>query len=150
MKKDVKETNKDNKKLIGFIIAGVIVVAIIIVGVLFFLNKKDNQKELETSLTEMGREFYEDFYYEQVGSSADERTNLLSKFTDIGIKVDLDNLGRYKNGEFKEKISEFKNNKTDEKCNKTNTKVVIYPKSPYGKTDYTIKTELECGFETDK
>ena len=96
----------------------------------------------------MGREFYEDFYYEQVGTSSDERTNLLSKFTDIGIKVDLDNLGRYKNGEFKEKISEFKNTKTDEKCNKTNTKVIIYPKSPYGKTDYTIKAELDCGFNS--
>ena len=113
------------------------------------MNKnQSNEKKLDTSLVEMGREFYEDFYYEQVGTSSDERTNLLSKFTDIGIKVDLDNLGRYKNGEFKEKISEFKNTKTDEKCNKTNTKVIIYPKSPYGKTDYTIKAELDCGFNS--
>ena len=136
-----KQTSKKlNKKVV------IAIAAIVVIGtatVLFFMNKK-----LDTSLVEMGREFYEDFYYEQVGTSSDERTNLLSKFTDIGIKVDLDNLGRYKNGEFKEKISEFKNTKTDEKCNKTNTKVIIYPKSPYGKTDYTIKAELDCGFNS--
>ena len=96
-------------------------------------------------VVEMGRSFYENFYYEQVGSSADERSTLLSKFTDIGIKVDLDNLSRYNNGEFKDEISKFKNKNED--CNKTNTKVVIYPKSPYGKTDYTVSTELDCGFE---
>lgn len=142
-----KQTSKKlNKKVV------IAIAAIVVIGtatVLFFMNKnQSNEKKLDTSLVEMGREFYEDFYYEQVGTSSDERTNLLSKFTDIGIKVDLDNLGRYKNGEFKEKISEFKNAKTDEKCNKTNTKVIIYPKSPYGKTDYTIKAELDCGFNS--
>ena len=119
-----KQTSKKlNKKVV------IAIAAIVVIGtatVLFFMNKnQSNEKKLDTSLVEMGREFYEDFYYEQVGTSSDERTNLLSKFTDIGIKVDLDNLGRYKNGEFKEKISEFKNTKTDEKCNKTNTKVII-------------------------
>lgn len=76
-----------------------------------------------------------------------KRASLLSKFSTIGIKVDLENLGRYNNGEFKDKISKFKNSDTDEKCNSTNTMVYIYPKSPYGKTDYTVKAELDCGFE---
>lgn len=143
-----KQTSKKLNEKVVIAIAAIVVICLGAATVLFFMNKnQSNEKKLDASLVEMGREFYEDFYYEQVGTSSDERTNLLSKFTDIGIKVDLDNLGRYKNGEFKEKISEFKNTKTDEKCNKTNTKVIIYPKSPYGKTDYTIKAELDCGFD---
>lgn len=143
-----KMEEKSNKNIM--IIGGVIVVFLIIVLAILFIKPKSNQKELEKSLTEMGREFYENFYYGQIGSSADERTSLLSKFTTVGIKVDLDNLGRYNNGEFKDKISEFVNKKTKEKCSKTNTKVIVYPKSPYGKTDYTIETELDCGFKTEK
>lgn len=138
-----------NKSLI-IIIVSVVVVAIIAVIAMLFIDKKDNKKELEKSLTEMGRDFYENFYYDQVGSSADERTSLLSKFTTVGIKVDLDNLGRYNNGELKDQISKFQNKKNKEKCSKTNTRVIIYPKSPYGKTDYTVEIELDCGFEKEK
>lgn len=142
----MEKVRKLNKKAIIALCACVVAVVLIIVLV-FALNKPSNKKKLENSLTEMGRSFYENFYYEQVGTSADERSTLLSKFTDIGIKVDLDNLNRYNDGEFKEEIKKFKNNKKNEDCNKTNTKVIIYPKSPYGKTDYTVKAELDCGFE---
>lgn len=141
--------NKNKKKSSNknVIIIVVIVVLAIIVGVVLGLGRKSNEKELDSSLKEMGKSFYENFYYEQVGSSADERSSLLSKFTTVGIKIDLDNLGRYNDGEFKDEIEKFKNSKTNDKCNKTNTKVIIYPKSPYGKTDYTVKAELDCGFE---
>jgi len=147
------KTKKDEKKqktkvIIPVVIIGVLILVAVIA--MFILNKGDNKKDLEKSLTEMGRDFYENFYYDQIGSSADERTSLLSNFTTVGIKVDLDSLGRYKNGEYKEEISKFVNKKTKDKCNKTNTKVILYPKSPYGKTDYTVETELDCGFEKDK
>ncbi len=138
-----------DKKVNKNIIIAVVVIVVAIVAALIYMNvsKNNNKKVLETSLTEMGKNFYENFYYEQIGSSSDERSSLLSKFSTIGIKIDLDNLGRYNNGEFKDEISKFQNSKTKEKCNKTNTKVTIYPKSPYGKTDYTIKTKLDCGFD---
>lgn len=141
----MKEKKKFNKK----VIIGIVVLLLVAAGVVLFLvrNSSDNREQLETSLTEMGKSFYENFYYEQIGSSADERASLLSKFTTVGIKVDLDNLGRYNNGEFKAEIKEFKNSKTDEECSKTGTKVIIYPKSPYGKTDYNIEVNLDCGFE---
>lgn len=145
----INKKNDNNGKIKFIIIAVVVVLAAVIVGILVSRGGS-NEKTLDASLKEMGKNFYENFYYEQVGSSADERTSLLSKFTTVGIKVDLDNLGRYNDGEFKEEISKFKNNKTNDKCNKTNTRVVIYPKSPYGKTDYTIKTELDCGFNDKK
>lgn len=147
------KTKKDEKKqktkvIIPVVIIGVLILVAVIA--MFILNKGDNKKELEKSLTEMGRDFYENFYYDQIGASSDERTSLLSNFTTVGIKVDLDSLGRYNNGEYKEEISKFVNKKTKDKCNKTNTKVILYPKSPYGKTDYTVETELDCGFEKDK
>lgn len=149
-KKENKDTSKNIKFNKNIIIIALVVIVAVITGLFLGMGKKDNKKDLEKSLQEMGRTFYENFYYEQVGSSADERTSLLSKFTTVGIKIDLDNLGRYNDNEFKDEISKFKNTKTDKKCNKTNTKVIIYPKSPYGKTDYTIKTELDCGFDDKK
>ena len=144
--KDIK-SGKNNKNVI---IVAVIVVVAIVVGIILGLGKRSNEKELETSLKEMGKSFYENFYYEQVGSSSEERSSLLSKFSTIGIKIDLDNLSRYNDGEFKKEINKFVNSKTGEKCNKTKTKVTIYPKSPYGKTDYTVEADLDCGFSKKK
>lgn len=110
----VGKEKKSNKNIIIALVGAIIIVALAVVLGMLFMNKNNNQKELEKSLEEMGRDFYENFYYDQIGGSADERTSLLSKFTTVGIKIDLDNLGRYNNGEYKEKISEFKNKKTKE------------------------------------
>ena len=148
MKIEKQEKRKLNKKTLAIVVAVLIVVILVILLVVF--GKKSNEKELESSLNKMGSSFYENFYYEQIGSSADDRTSLLSKFSTIGIKIDLENLGRYNDGEFKKDIKEFKNSLTGEKCNQTKTKVIIYPKSPYGKTDYKIETELSCGFKEKK
>lgn len=148
MKIEKQEKRKLNKKTLAIVAAILIVVILVVLLVVF--GKKSNEKELESSLNKMGASFYENFYYEQIGSSADDRTSLLSKFSTIGIKIDLENLGRYNDGEFKKDIKEFKNSLTGEKCNQTKTKVIIYPKSPYGKTDYKIETELSCGFKDKK
>lgn len=148
MKIEKQEKRKLNKKTLAIVVA--VLIFIILVVLLVVFGKKSNEKELESSLNKMGSSFYENFYYEQIGSSADDRTSLLSKFSTIGIKIDLENLGRYNDGEFKKDIKEFKNSLTGEKCNQTKTKVIIYPKSPYGKTDYKIETELSCGFKDKK
>ena len=140
-----KKEKQENKKI--KILVSLIIIVILVVTVTMIFLKRSNEEELNTSLKEMGKNFYENFYYEQIGSSSDERNALLSKFTTIGIKVDLENLGRYNDGEFSKEIKEFKNNKTGKSCNKTKTKVIIYPKTPYGKTDYKIETELDCGFK---
>lgn len=140
---------KKMRKRTIFIIVAVIIIALA-VGAYFIFSNRSNESKLESSLTDMGRDFYENFYYKQVGKSSEERTDLLSKFTTIGIKIDLENLGRYDNGKYSKDIKEFVNNKTNKKCNKTNTKVVIYPKSPYGKTDYTVEAQLDCGFKKNK
>ena len=35
-------------------------------------------------------------------------------------------------------------------CDKTETKVIIKPQDPYGKTDYTIEAKLVCGDKQDE
>ncbi len=147
----VKEEKKRKINKGVVVVITVVFIAVVAAVLLLIFNKKDNNRsEVEKSLKEMGKSFYENFYYEQIGSSSDERTNLLSKFTTVGIKVNIENLERYNDGEFSKEIKTLKNNKTNKMCNKTKTKVIIYPKSPYGKTDYTVKTELDCGFESKK
>lgn len=138
-----------NKKII-IIVAAFVVLAIVgtIIGFKLSSSKKVEQKdELKDVLKDLGVSFYEDFYYKNIGNSDEERATKLARFESIGIKIDLDNLSRYNSSEVEDKIDKFVNKKTDEKCDRKNTKVIIYPKSPYGKTDYEIETVLECGFE---
>ncbi len=143
-----KKMKKDNSKLL--IIGGVLVFLIIAFFIILLISNKDNKKGLEKSLRKMGEDFYENLYYDQIKSTSKKKTSLLSKFTEVGIKIDLENLERYENGKFSKEIKKFKNNKTGNMCNKVNTKVIIYPKAPYGKKDYKIVTELDCGFEDEK
>lgn len=163
MSKEIKEekvTKEENngissqekkKKMIQIcaIAFGLIIVLIVVLFLTKGLNLSKEDK-LNDSLTKMGEEFYTEFYYSEIskGKSDKEVTDFLSKFQDIGIKVNLDNLLRYNDGKNEDEISNFKNDDGKE-CNKTNTRAVIYPKSPYGKKDYTIKVELDCGFDKD-
>ena len=128
-----------NKKVL---FAGIGVVAVIVAVVLGFIFKGNNDEKLSASLIEMGRDWYENFYYD--GFEESKRADILSRFKDIGIKVDLDNLSRYNTEVNAEKIKEFK---PDEEggCDKTETKIVIKPKDPYGKQDYDIEAILVCG-----
>ncbi len=125
------------------------VLAVIIITILFVIiwTSGNSAKKLENSLKEMGKDFYENYYYDQTGKTQEERAKFLAKYASIGIKINLDNLGRYNSNINKEKIAEFVNSKTKESCNKENTKVIIYPKESYGKNDYTLEVELDCGFE---
>ena len=66
IKSEEKKRRLNSKVLI--IIAAMLVIALAVVLFLVF-NSKDNKAEIENSLTEMGKSFYENFYYEQIGSS---------------------------------------------------------------------------------
>ncbi len=139
---------KNNPKKILFVgITGVVVIVAVVLA--FFLLKGKNQEEvLKDYLHDMGIEFYENLYYKQVGKTDEDRKEFLTKFTDIGIKINLDSLSRYNIESNQEKISAFKNPKTNEACNKDNSKVIIYPKEPYGQKDYRVEIQLDCGFES--
>lgn len=149
----MKEFFKYNKKgiLIGLLVFTIIGVAIVLVIAFTNGNKKEEQThkdKLNGYLNELGKSFYEDYYYDAVDSENEEsKREFLSKFSEIGIKVNLDNLSRYNGDGIEEKIKEFKNEANDEDCNTKDTKVIIYPKEPYEKTDYEVETVLECGFD---
>lgn len=124
------------------IIAGAVVGVVIIVVVALLAFGKNNDEKLSATLEEMGRDWYENFYYD--GFDEKKRADILSRFKDIGIKVDIDNLSRYNTEVNAEKLKDFKMDEEDG-CDKTETKVIIKPQDPYGKTDYTIETKLVCG-----
>lgn len=121
----------------------VIIVGIIVALVLLF-NSKNKEEKLEDILKNLGTDFYENFYYNQVGSNEKERAEFLKKYKDIGIKVNLDNLFRYQKEEPTEIITKFVNKDTKKECDRKNSMVIIYPKEPYGKTNYTMDSTLVC------
>ena len=128
-------------------IVGIAIAVIIVAGALlyFFVFNNNNQADLKKELESVGRNFYENFYYDKAEDEGKSKAEFLAQFKEVGIKVDLENLMRA--SENKDEIKKkFVNSKTKEECNQTNTKVTIKPKDPYGKTDYTIEVTLDCGF----
>ena len=65
--------DKNNSKLIkNCIISGVIIIVVVLsIFLIFTLKKKtiSNSEQLTKSLKEMGVQFYEDFYYNQIGKN---------------------------------------------------------------------------------
>ncbi len=142
------------KKLVKqiYILIFVIILILIIAFFIININKKEISEEerLSNLLIKMSSEFYENFYYDQIGSTEEERINFVKKYETIGIKFNLDNLSRYNSDENNELIKEFINSNTNLECNRVNTKAIIYPVEPYSKKSYNIKIELDCGFDNNK
>ena len=138
-----------NKKTIIILI--ILIIFIVILGFLsyvFFYNLKNpvslvDKNMFSDELDSMGKTIYQDYYYEitAVDKSEEELTNYLKKFTVIGLQFNLVELSKY-NDEFNEKIDIFlRNNKL---CSKEKTMVIIYPKEPYSKSDFTTEVKLDC------
>ena len=85
-KEETKTTNKNNS-VICIVIGAVLVVALIVAACFMFIKKGGQEASLSKSLESMGKDFYENFYYTQVGSTDEERADFLSKYESIGIKI---------------------------------------------------------------
>ena len=133
-----------SKKKIG-IIAGAAIVVIGIVVALILLLGGNNEKKLNANLTTLGKQFYEEFYYPSQEKSQEDVKTFVKKFEKTGIKVNLENIAKISKVD-KELVDSMVNKKTKKKCDTKESYVVIYPEKPYGKTNYTIKANLECGF----
>ena len=147
----MKDMGKSNQTIIMYI--GVILVLIILIvgGVFLFNNRgsKDSQeKKFISRIEEMGKKFYEEFYFPMTGTTDEERATTVKQYETLGIKVSLSNLSRYNTEDSQAVLNEFVNKKTKKACDKENTKAIIYPTSPYGKKDYKIEVILECGFDS--
>lgn len=137
-------SSKKNIAIIAGVVVGIIILGIVI-AILF--SRDSQEKVLMTRMEELGKEFYEKFYYPIQGTTDEEKIAFAKKYETLGIKVSLDNLARYDYENKDEILEEFVNNKTKEYCDKTNSQVIIYPKEPYDISSYTIDVILECGFD---
>ena len=133
------------KKLIIIVGAAVLVVAGIAVGLILLLGG-NNSKKLEANLNTLGKQFYEEFYYPSQEKSQEDVKEFIKKFEKTGIKVNLENIAKVSKVD-QDLVKEMVNKKTKKECDKTASYVIIKPKKPYGKTDYTIEVNLECGFK---
>ena len=132
------------KKLVIIIGAAVVVLAGIAVALVLIFGG-NNEKKLTNNLTTLGKQFYEEFYYPSQEKSQEDVKAFVKKFEKTGIKVNLENIAKVSKVD-KELVDSMVNNKTKEKCDAKNSYVIIRPEKPYGKTNYTIEVNLDCGF----
>lgn len=138
---------KMSKKIKLLLVSMILVIGL---GGYYLLSGGFGKETMESKLMRMGKDFYENFYYENVTAhkTDEEIEALLSRYKDNGIKINLDNLGRFDSSKYEAEIKSFVNEETKVSCDVNNTRAIIYPYSPYGVTDYEIKTEFDCGFES--
>ncbi len=127
-----------------------LVICLILIAICLILinikSNKTNEKELNSNLEILGKEFYKSYYKTQ-SESQDDIKEFLKGFEETGITINLSNLSNVlKDSEHKKLIDSMYNSETKAYCDYKKTSVTIYPKSPYGEEDYTIKTNLDCGF----
>ena len=127
---------KGNKKII-FVIT-IIIILVLFLGVLVFLNL-DTEKRAETRLKQLSKIFYK-YYYEDNSDKKDKDKIkvFLSNYSTTGLTIRLKDMETYIDTK---KVENYKDLK---KCNAEETKITIYPKSPYGKEDFKVELNLKC------
>lgn len=153
MSKSEKKNIENNIKNIGifYIIFGIVfIITLVIIGCFIFSKKESKEELLSKSLENMSKDYYENFYYNQIGTTEEDRSEFLSRYETIGIKINLENLSSYSKNDNSKILKQFINEDTNKECDKKNTKGIIYPTKPYSKTSYKIETQLDCGFTKEK
>lgn|SRR5574344_233021 len=133
------------KYLIGTIVFIAVIIFIVFCRYVSITRETKEESNLESKLTALGSDFYENYYYDLLGTNSSEKLQNASIYSSSGIVVNLNEILNYVDDPDSIKSS-FINYKTGDSCDYTNTTITIYPTSPYSKTDYTISTTLVCGF----
>ena len=134
-----------SKKKIGIIVGAAIIVIGIVVALVLLLGG-NNEKELNSNLSKLGKQFYEEFYYPSQEKSQEDVKAFVKKFEKTGIKINLENIAKISKVD-QDLVKSMVNNKTKSECDKKESTVTIYPEKPYGKSNYKIEVNLECGFK---
>lgn len=123
-----------NKKILLAVIAAVIVLVIIIVNMVMNQDSEKKTVSLNDKLNDLGVEFYETKYH----TTLDDKAKL-ANFKDSGISISVTNV---------EVLLPLDDETAgllkDKNCNLDETKIIIFPKAPYGVKDYSMKVELAC------
>lgn len=139
----------NNKKNIFYLV--ILVILIIIFCVLLYLrnNNSTNQKdEIKKYLETTVKDYYEEKYYDQVSSYTGDIEQFLKNFEDNGLTFSINTLINNNIINQSEAEEKLVNKETKEKCDYEETKVILYPKKPYKKDSYKLKTILDCGFDS--
>lgn len=116
----------------------VLVLLFIFVGLLVFLNL-DSERRAKTRLNQLAKVFYS--YYYKDNSDKEDKDKIkvfLSNYAASGLTIRLKDMRIYIDSKKVENYSLLK------KCDEEKTKVIIYPKAPYEKNDFKVKTVLSC------
>lgn len=125
---------KSSNKIIIFGLLALVIVVALIISYFFVFNKKTVEVSIEDSLVSVGKDFYENYYYDLIDNKED-----LNIFAEIGLNFNLANIDQTINLDDKVKRKFEK-----EKCDFAETRVLIYPEKPFNNKDYTIKVILSC------
>ena len=124
-----------NKKIM-FLIA---IILFIIAGILILVNSKIGRESLSRrDIRKITKEFYS-FYYDENNSDNNVK-NYLRKYINTGLTISLGDMEIY----IENKSNGGTTYSSLEKCDRANSKITIYPKSPFGKDDYELKFDLVC------
>ena len=97
--------SKENRTKTILAIVGIVVVIAAVVCLFLFgpFNKgKRIEKKLNNRMQELGKDFYENYYYDQVGK------DFVKNYEANGIKVDLNNLARLNSNDYEYKKDKVK------------------------------------------
>lgn len=132
------EKKGNKKRLIAIVGIAILLVALVFI----FIVNANAEKRAERKLNNLAKTFY-NYYYEEKSDKNDESkiTEFLSEYADTGLTIKLKDMKVYLDNH------KVENYKSLSKCDDDKTRVTIYPFSPYGKGDRTIKTTLECNFK---
>lgn len=134
-------------KKVGKVIAIILLIIVILaLGYLVYsyVYGGTQEQKIERKLKKMASDFYKDCYYDELveqKGSASNAIEYLKGFEKKGLKVSYSNLKEYYDEYGRMNYTELS------VCEEDNTYVLIYPKSPYGKTDFTIGFKLDCELE---
>lgn len=135
-----KVDNFFSKKINILIITVIFIVVLCIIFFIVFKPKNNKSRidnnTLQDKLEKIGSDFYENYYYSNV---PDEEKTKLSNYRDNGIRINLTNLSVIISMD-----DNIQNQLKKDQCDFDQTKIVIYPKEPYGKQNYSIELELSC------
>lgn len=128
-----------------FITTGVAISTVMVALSVFVVVYYNPETVARRTLEKMGREYYEDYYYDKFMEAASEEVFEEKKevFAQTGLHpVPLRQLLLYQNEKNAKYRSVFE--REGFSCDKNKTSVKIIPKEPFGKADYEIELELSC------
>ncbi|MBQ3318691.1 hypothetical protein IJG76_01605 [Candidatus Saccharibacteria bacterium] len=141
-----KKSDRSFSDFARIIAAAVIVISVLTLAVNVAMNEIFREDRVaERALASLAKDYYENYYFDHFKETTSDPTDTLKKYSEIGFpSVSLRQLLLVDNRRFAPYASSFKNSRYA--CNQELTTIKIYPKEPYGKTDYDVKLNLSCSW----